>query len=89
MTIAQIELFKFICRSDFSTGFTLVGDTAQSITSGVNFRFEYLKRAFYERFELEHPPKVFPLTQNYRTHDGVLRGIFLMLIAVFKFIPSG
>jgi ATP-dependent exoDNAse (exonuclease V) beta subunit len=39
LTVAQISLFQFLCV-DPNKGLLFVGDTAQTISSGINFRFE-------------------------------------------------
>ena len=50
----------------------LAGDTAQSISLGVDFRFTDLRQIFYDNFGgLE--PDLLQLSHNYRSHAGVLR----------------
>lgn len=82
-TQAQIALFKCIC-SNIEEGFMFAGDTAQTIARGVGFRFEDVRRLYYEEFlgerdEIQQPnrrskkvPDVFQLSMNFRTHMGIV-----------------
>ena len=75
---AQIGLLKFVCQD--VTQFVFAGDTAQTIAKGVSFRFETVKDIFFKEylhiFEREKAkeltPKIWELTVNYRTHNGIL-----------------
>jgi superfamily I DNA/RNA helicase len=75
LTHIQIALFKFLCSN--SDGFCFGGDTAQTIASGVGFRFQDLRALFYDRFiekdKTKHIPPISFLTQNYRSHSGILQ----------------
>ncbi|KAJ4456572.1 putative tRNA-splicing endonuclease positive effector [Paratrimastix pyriformis] len=51
MTKAQIALMGFLCANP--TSYTFVGDTAQTIASGVGFRFEDLRALFYALYVLD------------------------------------
>ncbi|CAI5462122.1 unnamed protein product [Closterium sp. Yama58-4] len=49
LTQAQIAIFRFLCANT-SDGFVFAGDTAQTIARGVDFRFQDIRRLFYELF---------------------------------------
>ncbi|KAI9094369.1 hypothetical protein DFS34DRAFT_247146 [Phlyctochytrium arcticum] len=105
-TQAQIALFQFVCPNN--NGFMFAGDTAQTISSGVDFRFQDLRRLYYNQFL----PRLLPdkygpdatrvdmrtagadvpplkvLTENYRTHSGVLDVARTLVDALFHFFPN-
>jgi tetratricopeptide (TPR) repeat protein len=70
-------------------GYFFAGDIAQTIVSGVEFRFDGLKDLFFEEFQFRGRPGEIPgvhtLTRNFRTHNGVLKisNIIVKLIAHF------
>ncbi|KAJ3181893.1 hypothetical protein HDU85_003409 [Gaertneriomyces sp. JEL0708] len=90
LTQAQLALLIYVCRNP--DGFTFAGDTAQTISGGVSFRFEDLKGLFFSHFlpsllpekygenkrslklnqAGDDVPALRSLTQNYRTHSGVI-----------------
>ncbi|XP_019231239.1 PREDICTED: uncharacterized protein LOC109212082 [Nicotiana attenuata] len=85
LTMRQISLFKYICRS-VDEGFVFSGDTAQTIARGIDFRFEDIRNLFYNEFVMDskgdkaakrkdkgHLSRVFQLLQYFRTHTGVLK----------------
>ncbi|KAK3023536.1 hypothetical protein RJ639_044890 [Escallonia herrerae] len=85
LSMGQISLFKYICRN-VDEGFVFCGDTAQTIAKGIDFRFEDIRRLFYEEFVLRSRiglthrrtdkgliSDIFHLCQNFRTHAGVLK----------------
>ncbi|CAE7291483.1 TRANK1, partial [Symbiodinium sp. KB8] len=45
---AEILLLRLFCQSN--TAWVFAGDTAQTISKGVDFRFESIRRLFYEEF---------------------------------------
>ncbi|CAI5990433.1 unnamed protein product [Closterium sp. NIES-64] len=49
LTQAQIAILRFLCANT-SDGFVFAGDTAQTIARGVDFRFQDIRRLFYELF---------------------------------------
>ncbi|CAI5497828.1 unnamed protein product, partial [Closterium sp. Naga37s-1] len=49
LTQAQIAMLQFLC-SNVACGFFFAGDTAQTIARGVDFRFQDIRRLFYELF---------------------------------------
>jgi UvrD/REP helicase N-terminal domain len=68
----QAELYLLTKLSSDPNNLMLAGDTAQSITVGVGFRFTELRQTFYDHFNgIE--PTLLQLTHNYRSHSGVLR----------------
>ncbi|XP_047071019.1 uncharacterized protein LOC124679269 [Lolium rigidum] len=100
-TMAQIALLKYVCRN-FKEGFVFAGDTAQTIAKGVDFRFEDIRLLFYTTFlsdtgvcnqGTEHGKQVhlsdmFQLSQNFRTHCGVLRMAQSIMNLLYFFFPS-
>ncbi|XP_052204547.1 uncharacterized protein LOC127809633 [Diospyros lotus] len=85
LTMRQIALFKYVCRN-VEEGFVFAGDTAQTIARGIDFRFQDIRSLFYNEFVMEskgdscvgrkekgHISEIKILSQNFRTHDGVLR----------------
>ncbi|KAL4317814.1 hypothetical protein GQ457_18G023470 [Hibiscus cannabinus] len=100
LTMRQISLFKHVCQN-VSEGFVFCGDTAQTIARGIDFRFEDIRSLFYEEFvlptkcERDHGKKEkgqisksFHLSQNFRTHDGVLRLAQSIIDLLYHFFPS-
>lgn len=69
-TMAELYLLTKLSRDP--NNLMLAGDTAQSITEGVAFRFTDVRQIFYELFGgIE--PDLLQLTHNYRSHSGILR----------------
>ncbi|XVE85514.1 hypothetical protein DITRI_Ditri17bG0096700 [Diplodiscus trichospermus] len=100
LTMRQIALFKHICKN-VSEGFVFCGDTAQTIARGIDFRFEDIRSLFYNEFVLESKctindgkkekgqiSKSFQLSQNFRTHDSVLRLAQSVIDLLYYFFPS-
>lgn len=101
LTMKQIALLKYVCRN-FNEGFVFAGDTAQTIARGIDFRFEDIRSLFYTSFlsEIEacnqgikHGKQVrlsdmFQLTQNFRTHCGILRMAQSIMSLLYYFFPS-
>ncbi|OMO60736.1 Tetratricopeptide-like helical [Corchorus capsularis] len=100
LTLRQIALFKYVCKN-VSEGFVFCGDTAQTIARGIDFRFEDIRSLFYSQFALESKCKAndgkkgkaqlynnFQLSQNFRTHDGVLRVAQSVIDLLHHFFPS-
>ncbi|KAJ8506154.1 hypothetical protein OPV22_007040 [Ensete ventricosum] len=85
LTLRQLGLLKYVCKN-FEEGYTFAGDTAQTIARGIDFRFEDIRSLFYTEFLSEvksgyqqkkkereiHVTDMFQLSQNLRTHAGVL-----------------
>ncbi|KAL6651319.1 hypothetical protein ACP70R_010244 [Stipagrostis hirtigluma subsp. patula] len=101
LTMTQIALLKYVCRN-FREGFVFAGDTAQTIARGIDFRFEDIRSLFYTSFlsEIEgcnqgtkhgkqvHSCDMFQLTQNFRTHCGILRMAQSIMNLLYYFFPS-
>ncbi|XBH98118.1 hypothetical protein VPH35_127679 [Triticum aestivum] len=101
LTMTQIALLKYVCRN-FDEGFHFAGDTAQTIARGVDFRFEDIRSLFYTTFLSEteacnqgnkhgkqcHLSDMFQLTQNFRTHSGILRMAQSIIDLLYFFFPS-
>ncbi|CAL5379006.1 unnamed protein product [Camellia sinensis] len=99
LSMSQIALFKYICRN-VDDGFVFSGDTAQTIARGIDFRFEDIRCLFYEEFvmglksdeiqvrkEKGHISDIFNLSQNFRTHAGVLKLAQSVIDLVYHFFP--
>ncbi|CAO2036355.1 unnamed protein product [Urochloa humidicola] len=102
LTMSQLALLKYVCRN-FKEGFVFAGDTAQTIARGIDFRFEDVRSLFYTSFLSEteacnqgakHGKQVhrltdmFQLSQNFRTHCGVLRMAQSIMSLLYYFFPS-
>ncbi|CAL2226962.1 unnamed protein product [Prunus armeniaca] len=99
LTISQIALFKHMC-SNVEEGFIFSGDTAQTIARGIDFRFQDIRHLFHNKFVLESRSnkleerkekgqisKMFHLTQNFRTHTGVLKLSQSIVEVIYHFFP--
>ncbi|KAF8031623.1 hypothetical protein BT93_D0747 [Corymbia citriodora subsp. variegata] len=98
LTKRQISLFKYICRN-VDGGFVFSGDTAQTIARGIDFRFEDIRSLFYKEFlmdSLDGPDikmekgclsKTFHLSQNFRTHAGILKLAQSVINLLYHFFP--
>ncbi|KAH3763650.1 P-loop nucleoside triphosphate hydrolase superfamily protein [Pelomyxa schiedti] len=87
--MAQLALLKFICPQP--SGYSLVGDTAQTIHQGVNFHFEALKDMFFEIMvgkNARNVPQVLFLARNYRTHAGICRLANVITETIIRFFPN-
>ncbi|KAG8369514.1 hypothetical protein BUALT_Bualt14G0021500 [Buddleja alternifolia] len=84
LNLRQISLFRYICKN-VDEGFVFCGDTAQTIARGIDFRFEEIRSLFYNEFLMKSEScefsgnrekgilsDTFKLSQNFRTHTGVL-----------------
>lgn len=101
LTMSQIALLKYVCRN-FKEGFVFAGDTAQTIARGVDFRFEDVRSLFYTSFLSENEAchqqtkhgkqarlaDMFQLSQNFRTHCGVLRMAQSIMSLLYYYFPS-
>ncbi|XP_030461792.1 uncharacterized protein LOC115681845 [Syzygium oleosum] len=98
LTMRQISLFKYICRN-VDEGFVFSGDTAQTIARGIDFRFEDIRTLFYKEFlidSMDGPDitmekgrlsKTFHLSQNFRTHAGILKLAQSVVDLLYHFFP--
>ncbi|CAJ1968924.1 unnamed protein product [Cylindrotheca closterium] len=68
-TQSELLLLARLCND--SNSLMLAGDTAQSITAGVWFRFADVRQLFYGQFGGDEP-RLQKLTHNYRSHSGIL-----------------
>ncbi|KAG2708641.1 hypothetical protein I3760_05G201900 [Carya illinoinensis] len=100
LTLSQIALFKYICKN-IEEGFVFSGDTAQTISKGIDFRFQDIRSLFYKKFLLESKSighnkreekeimsNIFYLSQNFRTHDGVLKLAQSVIELLYHFFPQ-
>jgi superfamily I DNA/RNA helicase len=100
LTLSQIALFKYICKN-VEEGFVFSGDTAQTIARGIDFRFQDIRSLFYKKFLLEskscgHNKRIekgeisdiFHLSQNFRTHDGILKLSQSVIELLYHFFPQ-
>lgn len=94
-TEAELYLIIHCCR--FPNRLFLTGDTAQSIMRGVSFRFQDLRSLFYHFSETylarqgkkvpQIVPKVRQLTQNFRSHSGILNLAALCIKLIQEYFP--
>ncbi|KAL3635036.1 hypothetical protein CASFOL_022090 [Castilleja foliolosa] len=100
LTMSQISLFKYICKN-VEEGFVFCGDTAQTIARGIDFRFEDIRSLFYNEFLMKSGncefrgrgekglmSDIFCLSQNFRTHTGVLRLAQSVIDVICYFFPQ-
>ncbi|XVE85512.1 hypothetical protein DITRI_Ditri17bG0096600 [Diplodiscus trichospermus] len=100
LTMRQIALFKHVCKN-VGEGFVFCGDAAPTIAMGIDFRFEDIRTRFYNEIVLESKcptndgkkekgqiSKKFYLTQNFHTHDGILRLAQSVIDLLYYFFPS-
>ena len=93
---AQIRLMLAICKDPNRV--ILCGDSAQTISRGVGFRFVDIKQMFYRRQFTEQPPhqtgvvSVVPelvhLTVNYRTTNAILAVANRLVEIMIKYFSS-
>jgi len=94
LSASQISLFRHCCPN--LAGFVMAGDTAQTISEGVAFRFEALKDIFFHQYLKGLPesqakaltPNVWELTQNFRTHNSILFIARIIIDLIVFFFPS-
>ncbi|PON39575.1 ATP-dependent DNA helicase PcrA [Parasponia andersonii] len=99
LTMSQLTLFKHIC-GNVKEGFVFSGDTAQTIARGIDFRFQDIRHLFYKKFVLEpesteHGERkekglisdIFHLSQNFRTHAGILKLSQSIIELIYHFFP--
>ncbi|XP_012837482.1 PREDICTED: uncharacterized protein LOC105958028 [Erythranthe guttata] len=103
LTMRQISLFRFICKN-VDEGYVFCGDTAQTIARGIDFRFEDIRSLFYNEFFMKSSricepsasgrrekgviSDTFCLSQNFRTHTGVLRLAQSVIDLICHFFPQ-
>uniref|UniRef100_F6HG17 UvrD-like helicase ATP-binding domain-containing protein n=1 Tax=Vitis vinifera TaxID=29760 RepID=F6HG17_VITVI len=99
LTMRQIALFKYVCRN-VNEGFVFSGDTAQTIARGIDFRFQDIRSLFYNEFVMESSDgrdgrkekgqisEIFHLSQNFRTHAGVLKLSQSVIDLLYRFFPQ-
>ncbi|KAL6219653.1 hypothetical protein ACLB2K_007412 [Fragaria x ananassa] len=99
LTMSQLALFKHMCNN-VDEGFVFSGDTAQTIARCIDFRFQDIWHLFYKKFVLESRTdkyedrkekgqisEVYHLTQNFRTHAGVLNLSQSIIELIYRFFP--
>ncbi|KAK7316642.1 hypothetical protein RJT34_00257 [Clitoria ternatea] len=99
LTMAQIELFKYICKN-VEEGYVFCGDTAQTVGRGIDFRFQDVRSLFYKKFVLECKnwnsdkrkekgiiSDILVLSQNFCTSAQVLKVSQSIIDVLFHFFP--
>ncbi|KAJ3345318.1 hypothetical protein HDU83_004214 [Entophlyctis luteolus] len=91
LAMAQILPLVTLC-SDPDHGLVFAGDTAQVIHRGSVFRFQDLSAMIYNSLvpskTITKAPKVFYLTKNYRSHDGILAVAASVLDLLHRHFPE-
>ena len=91
----DVELLLSFIRD--ARGFNFAGDTAQAISQDSTFRFSDIKALFYEHFAAASTathqkeiarPEMFTLSQNYRSHEGILAVASLVMQMIWKGFPE-
>ena len=95
-TQAELTLLLHCCR--WPNGLFLTGDTAQSIMRGVSFRFSDLRSVFHyisksvdrskSHKSVVNVPCVHRLTQNFRSHSGILQLAASVIDLLMNFFRS-
>jgi len=91
-TQAELALLLHCCH--LPCGLFLTGDTAQSIMRSVAFRFCDLKSIFYEFWDHFSAakqikiPQLYALTQNFRSHSGILQLAASVIDLLMNFFKS-
>ncbi|KAL8259404.1 hypothetical protein R6Q59_027357 [Mikania micrantha] len=90
LSMRQITLFKYVC-TNVHEGFAFSGDTAQAIAKGIGFRFEDITCLFFTKFltgsEKGSISEIFQLSENFRTHAGVLNLAQSVVNLLYHFFP--
>ncbi|XP_030958959.1 uncharacterized protein LOC115980900 [Quercus lobata] len=99
LSMRQVALFKYLCKN-VAEGFVFSGDTAQTIARGIDFRFQDIRFLFYKEFllgsrndgaygkkEKGKIADVFQLSQNFRTHAGILNLAQSVINLLYHFFP--
>ncbi|KAK4842428.1 hypothetical protein QYF36_021493 [Acer negundo] len=100
LTMSQIALLKNICKN-VDEGFVFSGNTSQIIAKGFDFRFQDIRAMFHKKFVLESSSNehvgreekvqfsyIFSLSQNFRTHAGVLNLAQSIIELLYRFFPQ-
>ena len=82
----QAELQLLLTVTAEARGFVLFGDTAQTISRGVGFRFADVKQLFYRQEKID--PTIHQLACNYRTHHGIIMCSASVVGLLLKLFPS-
>ncbi len=85
LTQAELLLFFQVCK--LPNCFFFAGDTAQTIERGVGFRFCDLRSLFYLDKTIREVPQIYQLTNNYRSHSGILNMASGIVELIEKFFP--
>jgi len=88
ITQAEIALLFLVSGNNYKAMF-FAGDTAQTVSQGVDFRFEEIRSIVHGiskgRFRLQRPEK---LTRNFRSHNGILSVSNLVLNKLHDAFPA-
>lgn len=88
ITQAEITLLFLVTGNNYDAMF-FAGDTAQTVSQGVDFRFEEIRSIVHALSEgkkrLERPEK---LARNFRSHNGILRVSNLVLNRLHTAFPA-
>jgi hypothetical protein len=84
---AELSLFFYLGRPG---GLFLAGDTAQSVSLGVDFRFEDVRSIGFTIFEDRKyvPDKPVTVAVNFRSHSGILKVAAGVLDLMFEAFPN-
>ena len=89
MTQAEIAVLIQLVGQN-KDGIFFAGDTAQSITQGVDFRFEEVRSCMHALTEgRQRLDKVDRLTRSLRTHEGILKTANAILQLLYRAFPRG
>jgi hypothetical protein len=90
ITQAEVTLLMLLIGNDFN-GIFFAGDTAQTVSQGVDFRFEELRQVVYKisgDSAKDKLPKPARLARNFRSHNGILSVSNLVLNRLHAAFPE-
>ena len=67
---AQLQFLMELSQN--SNGFVFGGDTCQTINVGYAFSFRDLQKMFMHSKGMSEPPRIFALSDNFRSHSGIV-----------------
>ncbi|KAJ3119861.1 hypothetical protein HK098_005091 [Nowakowskiella sp. JEL0407] len=96
LTMSQLLPLVRMCVQSNPDGLMFAGDTAQTISRGSVFRFQDLSSMIYRELEskggedlaTKRKPRMFKLSRNYRSHDGILKLAASCLDLLDKYFPG-
>ncbi|PON39566.1 P-loop containing nucleoside triphosphate hydrolase [Parasponia andersonii] len=97
LTMSQVALFRHVC-SNLKEGFVFSGDVVQPNAGGIDCRIQDIRSLFDAKFVPKskrykkgkgkgHITNIFSLTQNFRSHAGILKLSKSIIELLYHFFP--